>query len=55
MVAAVLLILVLADTFATGYLVALFGRVRSSLRELDASVSALSDAVSDLETIVDGE
>lgn len=33
MVAAILLILVFSDTFATGYLVALFGRVRKSQRE----------------------
>lgn len=42
MVAAILLVLVFADTFATGYLVALFGRLRKAQRELVDELAVLS-------------
>lgn len=45
MVAAVLLLLVVADTFATGYLVAVFGRIRKSERELVQELSVVSHDV----------
>lgn len=53
MVAAILLVLLFVDTFATGYLVAVFGRLRRHVRDLTETVAALDNDVANIQQLLE--